>query len=218
MPDATLTVNSRNYGAWSLRGWLLCKFAGLDVEVVSVPSTDESSRAELVLLSPSFLVPCLRHGDVEVWDTMAIAEYLHELVPNAELLPEDPSARARCRSICGEMHSGFANLRAAMPMNLKARHEGFPMWAGAQADVDRILAIWRDCFDGYGGPFLFGSKPTAADAMYAPVCARFRTYDVTLGPDAAAYCETILGLPALKEWADAAATEPDEIEELDVEF
>ena len=218
MPHATLTINSRNYGAWSLRGWLLCKLAGLDVDVISVPSTDESSRAELMLLSPSFLVPCLRHGDVEVWDTLAIAEYVHELMPEAELFPTGPAARARCRSICGEMHSGFVNLRSALPMNLKARHSGFPMWAGAQADVDRILAIWRDCLIAYGGPYLFGARPTAADAMYAPVCTRFRTYDVKLDPDAAAYCETILGLPAMKEWAELAATEPDEIEELDVEF
>jgi glutathione S-transferase len=218
MPHATLTINSRNYGAWSLRGWLLCKLAGLDVEVISVPSTDESSRAELMLLSPSFLVPCLSHGDVTVWDTLAIAEYVHELVPEAELFPSDAAARARCRSICGEMHSGFANLRSALPMNLKARHTGFPVWAGAQADVDRILAIWHDCHAAYGGPYLFGSRPTAADAMYAPVCTRFRTYDVALDPEAAAYCETILGLPAMKEWIDLACAEPDEIEELDVEF
>jgi glutathione S-transferase len=218
MTHATLTINSRNYGAWSLRGWLLCKFAGLDVEVVSVPSTDESSRAELMLLSPSFLVPCLRHGEVSVWDTLAIAEYLHELVPDAGLFPVDSAARARCRSICGEMHSGFANLRSAMPMNLKASHSGFPMWAGAQADVDRILVIWRECLTGYGGPFLFGAHPSAADAMYAPVCTRFRTYDVALDPDATTYCEAVLDLPAMKEWAELAAAEPDEIEELDVEF
>jgi glutathione S-transferase len=116
------------------------------------------------------------------------------------------------------MHSGFANLRSAMPMNLKARHAGFPMWAGAQADVDRILAIWRECLEASGGPYLFGARPTAADAMYAPVCTRFRTYDVALDPEATIYCETILGLPAMKEWADLAAAEPDEIEELDVEF
>ncbi|MFI5046192.1 MAG: glutathione S-transferase family protein [Acidimicrobiia bacterium] len=218
MANATLTINSRNYGAWSLRGWLLCKFAGLDVDVVSVPSTDESSRAELMLLSPSFLVPRLRHGDVTVWDTLAIAEYVHELVPTAGLLPTDRAARAKCRAICGEMHSGFANLRAALPMNLKARHPEFPMWAGAKADVDRILEIWRECLDAYGGPYLFGTEPTAADAMYAPVCTRFRTYDVQLDVGTAAYRDTILGMPAMVEWATLAASEPDEIEELDVEF
>ena len=186
--------------------------------MVSLPSTDASSRAELILLSSSVLVPRLDHGEVSVWDTMAIAEYLHELVPEAGLLPADRVARARCRSICGEMHSGFANLRSSLPMNLKARHPGFPMWAGAQADVDRILAIWRDCLVAYGGPYLFGARPSAADAMYAPVCTRFRTYDVPLDADAAAYRDTILALPAMVEWAELAAAEPEEIEELDVEF
>ena len=218
MPIATLTINSRNYGAWSLRGWLLCKLAGLDVEVLSVPNNDESSRAELMLLSPSFLVPCLRHGDVSVWDTLAIAEYVHELVPSAGILPSDPVARARCRSVCGEMHSGFVNLRSALPMNLKARHPGFPMWAGAKGDIDRILAIWRECLVAYGGPYLFGATPTAADAMYAPVCTRFRTYDVQLDVDAATYRDLILEHPAMVEWGELAASEPDEIEELDVEF
>jgi glutathione S-transferase len=218
MANATLTINSRTYGAWSLRGWLLCKLAGLDIDVDVVPSTDEASRAELMLLSPSFLVPALRHGEITVWDTLAIAEYVNELFPDAELLPIDPIARARCLSICGEMHSGFANLRAALPMNFNARHTGYPMWAGAQADVDRILAIWRDCLVAYGGPFLFGDRPTVADAMYAPVCVRFRTYDVALDADAEAYRDVILDLPALKEWSDLAAVEPDEIEELDIEF
>jgi len=218
MTLATLTVNSRNYGAWSLRGWLLCKFAGLDVEVVSVPSTDESSRAELMLLSPSFLVPCLRHGDVEVWDTLAIAEYLHELLPSAGLLPADPADRARCRSVCGEMHSGFANLRSALPMNLRARHPGFPTWTGAKPDIDRVVELWHECLDASGGPYLFGARPTAADAMYAPVCTRFRTYDVHLDPEASAYCATVLQLPAFLEWERLAVAEPEEIEELDAEF
>jgi glutathione S-transferase len=218
MSMATLTINSRNYGAWSLRGWLLCKFAGLDVDVVNVPSHDESSRAELMLLAPSFLVPMLRHGDVTVWDTMAIAEYLHEALPSAGLLPADRAARARCRAVCGEMHAGFANLRSALPMNLKARHPEFPMWAGAKADIDRIVEIWRECLDTYGGPFLFGIEPTAADAMYAPVCARFRTYDVQLDVASAAYRDTVLSLPEMVEWTALAAAEPDEIEELDVEF
>jgi len=218
MPIATLTINSRNYGAWSLRGWLLCKLAGLDVEVVSVPSTDESSKAELMLLSPSFLVPRLEHGAITVWDTIAIAEYVHELMPSAGVLPSDAAARARCRAICGEMHSGFVNLRSALPMNLKASHPGFPMWAGAKADVDRILEIWRECLDEYGGPYLFGSEPTAADAMYAPVCTRFRTYDVQLDVASAAYRDTILSMPPMQEWTELALAEPEEIEELDAEF
>ncbi|MET0276529.1 MAG: glutathione S-transferase [Acidimicrobiia bacterium] len=218
MADATLTINSRNYGAWSLRGWLLCKLADLDVDVVSVPSDDVDSRAELMMMSPSYRVPFLTHGDVMVWDTLAIAEYVHELAPDAGILPDDPAARAHCRSICGEMHSGFANLRSALPMNIKAHHPGFPMWAGAQADVDRILAIWRGCFEESDGPYLFGARPTAADAMFAPVCTRFRTYDVALDDTAAKYRDAILSLPAVVEWTELAAVEPDEIEELDVEF
>ena len=218
MPIATLTINSRNYGAWSLRGWLLCKLAGLDVEVLSVPSNDESSRAELMLLSPSFLVPCLRHGEVSVWDTLAIAEYVHELVPSAGILPSDPVARARCRSVCGEMHSGFVNLRSALPMNLKARHPGFPMWAGAKGDIDRILAIWRECLVAYGGPYLFGATPSLADAMYAPVATRFQTYDVKLDRLCADYCETVLNLPDMIEWTEAARSEKAGIEELEAEF
>ncbi len=218
MAEATLTINSRNYGAWSLRGWLLCRLVGLDVDVDVLPVDDPESRAELLLLSPSFRVPRLTHGDVEVWDTLAIAEYLHEIRPDAALLPADAAARARCRSISGEMHSGFANLRSSLAMNVKARHPGFKVWAGAQVDIDRVCEIWRDCLAEYGGPFLFGSRPTMADAMYAPVCSRFVTYGVTLDEACAAYRDTILELPAMVEWIEAADAEPDEIEELDAEF
>lgn len=218
MADALLTINSRNYGAWSLRGWLLCKFAQLDVDVRVLPSDDPSTRAELMLLAPSFLVPTLTHGDVVVWDTLAIAEYLHELRPEAGLLPTDASARAHCRSISGEMHSGFVNLRSSLPMNLKARHPEFPLWTGAQADIDRVFEIWRECLEVHGGPLLFGAAPTMADAMYAPVCTRFLTYDVKLDSDSAGYCETIANWPAMIEWTESAKLEPEELEELDVEF
>src|SRR5689334_20091817 len=145
MNRATLTINSKNYGAWSLRGWLLCKFAGIAFVEEVLPADDPASRAELLLLSPSFLVPCLVHDDITVWDTLAIGEYLHELVPEAGLLPTDVIARARCRSICGEMHSGFGNLRAALPMNVRADHPNFMVWAGAQADIDRVTQVWSDC-------------------------------------------------------------------------
>src|SRR5436309_9887849 len=187
MPEATLSIASKNYGSWSLRGWLLCKMAGLDFEEVVIASDDPSIRAELLLLSPSFLVPCLTHDGVKVWDTLAIAEYLHEIRPRAGLLPKDRAARAHCRAISGEMHSGFANLRSALPMNLKAKHPGFKIWAGAQADIDRVISIWKGCFIAYGGPYLFGAKPVVADAMYAPVCTRFDTYDVKLDSDCANY-------------------------------
>jgi len=218
MADALLTINSRNYGAWSLRGWLLCKFARLDVDVRVLPSDDPSTRAELMLLAPSFLVPKLTHGDVVVWDTLAIAEYLHELRPDAGLLPADVSARAHCRSISGEMHSGFVNLRSSLPMNLKARHPEFPLWAGAQADIDRVAEIWRECVEVHGGPLLFGAAPTMADAMYAPVCTRFLTYDVKLDAECADYRDAVLDLAPMREWTELARAEPDEIEELDVEF
>ena len=217
MAKASLRISSRNYSSWSLRGWLLCKFAGLKFETVRVPLDDASARAELLLLSPSFLTPCLTYEGIEVWDTLAIAEFLVEVKPKAGLLPKGRAERARCRSICGEMHSGFANLRAALPMNLKAHHPGFKVWAGAQSDVDRITAIWRDRLAASGGPYLFGG-PTMADAMYAPVCARFASYDVALDPACAAYRDHILALPLMHEWTQAALKEPDEVEELDVEF
>ncbi|MGE0154316.1 MAG: glutathione S-transferase family protein [Reyranellaceae bacterium] len=218
MTQATLTISSKNYSSWSMRGWLLCKMAQLDFVEDVRSSSDPSTRAELLLLSPSFLVPCLTHGDVVVWDTLAIGEYLNEFNPDANLLPADRKARARCRSISGEMHSGFANLRSALPMNLKAFHANFKIWAGAQADIDRVTRIWRECMDLYGGPFLFGTQPTMADAMYAPVCTRFRTYDVKLDPVSSAYCDTVFALASVQEWIGAAKAEPEELEELDVEF
>lgn len=215
---ATLTIASKNYGSWSLRGWLLCKMAGLDFDAQAVASDDPSTRAELLLLSPSFLVPCLTHNGVKVWDTLAIGEYLHEILPDAGLLPKPRAARAHCRSISGEMHSGFSNMRSALPMNLKAHHPGFKVWAGAQADIDRIVNIWRECLATGKGPFLFGAKPGMADAMFAPVVTRFLTYDVKLDSDCAAYCKAIMAMAPMQEWLDAAKAEPDEVVELDVEF
>jgi glutathione S-transferase len=217
MPPASLTISSRNYSSWSLRGWLLCRFAGLEFDTVKLSVDDAEARAELLLLSPSFLTPCLTYDGVKVWDTLAIAEFLRETLPEAALFPEAWKARALCRSICGEMHSGFANLRAALPMNLKARHPGFRVWAGAQSDIDRITAIWRDALGRSDGPFLFGEL-SAADAMYAPVCTRFATYDVRLDPVSEAYCDRILALPDMKAWKQEALAEPDEVEELDAEF
>jgi glutathione S-transferase len=192
--------------------------AGLDFDEQMLSSDDPSIRAELLLLSPSFLVPCLTHDGIRIWDTLAIAEYLNELNPDAGLIPRERHARSHCRSIAGEMHSGFSNLRSALPMNLKAFHPAFKVWAGARADVDRIVAIWRECLETYRGPFLFGKNPCMADAMYAPVCTRFVTYDVKLDRDCATYTGTIMEMPFMKEWIAAAKTEPDELEELDVEF
>ena len=217
MAVATLTISSKNYSSWSLRAWLLTRMSGLPFEEVVVPITDPANRAELLLLSPSVLVPRLSHDGATVWDTVAIGEYLHEVRPAAGLLPADRVARAQCRSICGEMHSGFGNLRSALPMNLKAHHSDFKIWSGAKADIDRITTIWRECLATWKGPYLFG-KLSMADAMYAPVVTRFLTYDVALDDECAAYGRRISALADMAEWVEAARAEPDEIEELDVEF
>jgi glutathione S-transferase len=218
MSTATLTISSKNYSSWSLRGWLLCRMAGLDVEDVPISFDDPNNRAELLLLSPSFLVPCLTHDGIRVWGTWAIAEHLNELKPDAGLLPTDPKARAHCRSISAEMHNGFHNLRSALPMNLKAHFENHRVYAGANGDISRVLEIWKECLATYRGPWLFGSKPTLADAMFAPVCTRFMTYSVALDPVSAGYCATVLAWQPMQEWTEAAKAEPEELEELDVEF
>lgn len=217
MPDAILTISSKNYSSWSLRGWLLCKMAGLAFEEKHVDLSSAASRQELLLLSPSVLVPRLTHRGIDVWDTLAIAEYLNEVAPEAGLWPEDQAKRAQCRAVSGEIHSGFYNLRSALPMNLKARHEKFKVFSGARPDIERVKAIWTECLETHGGPFLFGA-PTVADAMYAPVCTRFRTYAVDLAPPLAVYCETIFAWEPMQEWTEGAVEEPDEIIELEVEF
>ena len=217
MATAALTISSKTYSAWSLRGWLLTRLAGLEVSEHRVEN-DANDRAELLLLSPSVLVPRLTHEGASVWDTLAIAEYLNELYPEARMLPADRIARAHCRSICGEIHSGFANLRSALPMNLKTRHEKFPVFSGARPDIERIEAIWQECLATYGGPFLFGERPTIADAMYAPVTTRFVTYAVALSAPSTAYCQTIAAWPPMIEWTASALAEAEDIDDLDVEF
>ena len=216
--SAVLTISSKNYSSWSLRGWLLCRMAGLDFKEELLSSDDPAARTELLLLSPSFLVPRLTQNGIKLWDTLAIGEYLHENFPQAGLLPKDAAARTHCRSVAGEMHSGFSNLRSALPMNLKAHYKGFNILAAAQADIERVTAIWRECLAQYGGPYLFGATPSLADAMYAPVATRFATYDVKLDRQCADYCETILTLPDMIEWIEAAKTEKAGIEELEAEF
>ncbi|MDB5847038.1 MAG: glutathione S-transferase, partial [Rhodoferax sp.] len=215
MAKAELTISSKNYGAWALRGWLMAKLAGLEFTENVVSPDDPAMKAEMLLLSSSMLVPSLVHNKIKVWDTLAIGEYLNEVKPKAGLLPADAAARAHCRAICGEMHSGFSSLRAALPMNIKGRFPNFKIWSRAQADIDRVLAIWKECFGAYGGPFLFGKTPCMADAMYAPVVTRFLTYDVALDKASVAYCKRVMELPAMKEWFAAAKTEPEEIDELD---
>jgi len=218
MAEAELTISSKTYSAWSLRGWLLCKLAGLDVEERPVSFDDPANRAELLLLSPSVLVPRLTHQGISVWDTLAIAEYLNEVCPEAGMYPADRNARAHCRAISGEIHSGFSNLRSALPMNLKAHHENFRIFTGAKPDIERIETIWSECLRDHGGPFLFGARPTVADAMFAPVTRRFLSYNVALDPINAAYCQTVSDWPPMIEWTKAALEEPEELEELDIEF
>jgi glutathione S-transferase len=217
MSKTTLTISSKNYSSWSLRGWLLCRMADLPFEEVRVSLDDLEARQELLLLSPSVRVPRLSHDTVTVWDTLAIGEYLNEIAPAAHLLPSDVAARAHCRAISGEMHSGFYNLRSALPMNIKAQHARFKIFSGARPDIERIKTIWTECLTRYGGPFLFG-QPTVADAMFAPVCSRFTTYAVALEGAPDAYCKTILGWPLMQEWITSARTEEDEMIELEVEF
>ena len=216
--QASLTLSSKNYSSWSLRGWLMARFAGLEFSEVMVSPDDADARKELLLLAPSIRVPCLTHDGAKVWNTLAIAQYLNEIKPDAGLMPAERIARAHCRSVSGEMNSGFANLRASLPMNLKGSFPGHKIWAGAQPDIDRIADIWTECLAAYGGPYLFGAKPGMADAMYAPVATRFLTYDVKLNAACIGYCQTIMALPEMKEWIAAAKLEPDDIEELDMDF
>ena len=166
MARATLTISSKNYSSWSLRGWLLCRMAGLDFEEQPVDLNDSDARQELLLLSPSVLVPRLTHDGISVWDTLAIAEYLNEIAPGAGLLPADRAARARCRSVSGEIHSGFYNLRSALPMNLRARHAAFKIFSGARPDVERVKAIWTECLD------LTAARSCSASRRWRMRCTR----------------------------------------------
>lgn len=217
MAEAILRISSKNYSSWSLRGFLLCRLSGLGFTVEAADAGDPKTRAELLLQSSSIRLPCLLHGDAEVWDTLAIAEYLHELKPRAGMYPKDRLARARCRSIAGEMHSGFEALRSSLPMNIRAHRPNFALWSGPRADIQHIKAIWRDCLAQWGGPWLFGDRPTVADAMYAPVVSRFLTYDVAWEPAIAPYCDTIMAWAPMAEWVAAAREEPEAIEELEVD-
>jgi glutathione S-transferase len=215
---ATLLISSKNYSSWSLRGFLLCHLARLEFEEKTVEFDDPDNRAELLLKASSIRVPCLIHDGVTVWDTLAIAEYLHETFPTAGVYPHERTARARCRSISGEMHSGFSALRSSLPMNLRLHRPGVPLWSAVRADIARITEIWRDCLGTWGGPWLFGRAPSVADAMYAPVVTRFRSYHVAVDATCDAYGDHIMRWPAMQEWVAAALREPEQIEELDVEF
>jgi glutathione S-transferase len=214
---ATLTISSRNYSSWSLRGWLLMRMSGLRFREVRTATDDAIARAELLLQTSSIRIPTMEYKGVVVWDTLAIAEFLNELCPAAQMYPADLAARARCRSVSGEMHSGFAALRAALPVNLHAFRPNFPIWSGVRADISRVTEIFRECLGAFGGPYLFGSRMSVADAMFAPVCTRFATYDVDLDPISETYKRHILDLPDMVEWTEAAQLEPEMVSELEVE-
>jgi len=208
MSDLTLIVGNRNYSSWSLRAWLAMRVAGLafDEVVIALDRPDTASR--IGEYSPAGRVPILRHGDRTIWDSLAICEYVAELAPEARLWPENRAARAVARSVSAEMHSGFKDLRGALPMNIRADRPGIPIADDVRADIDRVCRIWRDCRQesGAGGGFLFGDF-TIADAMFAPVASRFRTYHIAVDAVARDYIEAIHTLPAMQERSVAAAAE-----------
>lgn len=206
--SATLYIANRNYSSWSLRGWLLARRAGLRFEERLIPLDTPGTQAQILAVSPSGLLPCLHDDGALMWDSLAIAEYLNEKFPAAGIWPAERVRRAHARSISAEMHSGFADLRRAMPMDIRVRKPIAPT-APVQANLARIGAIWSDCRARYGagGPFLFGEW-SGADCMYAPVAMRMRSYDVA--PDAAAreYMAAVCAQPDVAEWMQAAVVEP----------
>jgi glutathione S-transferase len=208
--DVKLVIANKNYSSWSLRGWLALKQAGVAFEEIVVPLRVPETREMMMRHSPSGKAPCLIDGAIVVWESLAIIEYLAEKFPAAGLWPSETGARAHARAISSEMHGGFLPLRKAMPMNIRESLPGYGMSLdGVQADINRIEAIWRDARSRYGagGDFLFGAFG-AADAMFAPVALRFKTYGVTLGESATAYAGALLAHPPVVEWIAAAKAEP----------
>jgi glutathione S-transferase len=208
----TLVIGNKNYSSWSLRSWLLMTEARIPFEEIRLSLFTASFDAAIERFTPAGRVPVLidRTGadELAIWDTLAIAEYLAERFPERALWPTDVAQRARARSICAEMHSGFATLRSAWPMNVSARLPGRGWSVGVQNDIERLVAMWRACLERSGGPMLFGDF-TIADAFFAPVVSRFSTYAAELPPDIAGYRDRILALDGMKAWAAAAASETD---------
>eukprot|EP01037_Dinobryon_pediforme_P012785 gene12785-12883_t len=207
MSDGTLFIGTKRYSSWSLRGWLPVRLAGLDVEEVIIPLAGGSTPG-VKQASPSGFVPYLEHQGRKVWDSLAICEYCAEHMP--ALWPQDLTARTHARSISAEMHSGFRELRMAMPMSLFRDAQGAGQTAGAMADIARIDAIWSQTRARFGGdgPYLFGAAFTNADAMYAPVVFRFMTYRPALSPVAQAYVDSVLAHPLMVAWNNEARDEP----------
>jgi glutathione S-transferase len=212
MAALALLVGSKNYSSWSLRPWLVLRHSGLEFEEECVALRSPGFAERVRAWSPAGKVPALRHGATAVWDSLAICEYLCDAFPELRLWPRADGERALARAISAEMHSGFASLRAQMPMNVRASGRSVKPTPELETDVARVCAIWRDCRARAAarGPFLFGQF-SIADAMYAPVAFRFATYGVGLGPVEAAYVESLRRLPAMAEWAAAAAAESEVI-------
>ena len=210
-----LYIGNKNYSSWSMRPWVMLKNAGIAFEEIKLRfdsfAPGSQFRQSIASVSPVGKVPVLVDGDVTVWDTLAIAEYVAESFPEKQLWPADPAQRARARSICAEMHSGFANLRGACMMNIEASLPDIGALAlrdkpAVVADVRRIEAIWSELLTAHGGPYLFGERFTIADAFYAPVCMRFKTYALSSQAQIQAYVEAIRSAPGVKDWiADALA-------------
>ncbi|TCT08335.1 glutathione S-transferase [Tepidamorphus gemmatus] len=214
-----LVIGNKNYSSWSLRPWLAMSVAGIAFEEDLVPLDQPDTRTRLLARSPAAKVPILIDGDVTVWESLAILEYLAERFPDAGLWPADPAARAHARAISSEMHAGFSALRSACPMNLRKRFGWRDRGAEVTRDVARVQQLWSDCRRRFGhdGPFLFGDF-TAADAMYAPVVARFDGYSIPVDEEAGAYMAAVMDLPAFRAWKAAGIVEPwvldiDEVDE-----
>lgn len=209
-----LIIGNRNYSSWSLRAWLALRVAGIAFEEQRIPLYLPGSKEKILAVSPAGKVPCLIDGDLHVWDSLAICEYAAETHP--ELWPADPKARAHARSVSAEMHSGFQALRTHMSMNIRRRLPGRGRTPEALAEAARVIALWSDCLARTAagsqscGPFLFG-RFSIADAMYAPVVLRFRTYEVELPDACRAYADAVLALPAMREWIAAAEAETEAI-------
>ena len=210
MAEVTLYIGNKNYSSWSLRGWLMLKESGLAFDEVLIPLDQPNTKTELLRLSPSGRVPALKHGELTVWDSLAIGEYLAEICSDKQLWPADPAVRAVARSISAEMHSGFAALRDHCPMNIRSSFPNRGVTPEVQSDINRITSLWREQrrkLAPEAGPFLFGHF-TVTDAMFAPVVSRFRTYRIDLDELCQAYADAVWALPSYKAWQEAAGHEP----------
>ncbi len=210
MSEGVLYIGHKRYSSWSLRGWLAVRLAALDVEVRVLRFTRPGPTKAIADLSPNGLVPLLDHKGARVWESLAICDYCADFEP--ALWPGDRVARAHARSIAAEMHAGFRDLRAAMWMNLGRDFAGLGRTPGALRDIARIEALWAETQTRFGGegPFLFGATFGAADAMFAPVAARFLGWKPRLSAETEAYCAAVREHPLVTEWYDGAAAEPDD--------